>query len=1078
MRCLYCGKQLPLLKKLTGGGEFCSEAHRQKYQEEYNKLALSRLLQTQNADTEAPHRGELVLASRQHPALQAGRPPLRALEAPKSADSPLAGNWTPGANRTQRALPPPSNPPGSSANPQQPGLLSKSGVDVTPPPPPAPLNEPPSFLKPANRLPMPPPLQAEAKPETSFRFDQRQDSKFEPTRPEPAKPNSKRDAFSFRPIDPFPVEQPSPPPPAPVEPPPLAVAPPPPEPEAVTLATPPQPATPPSDPAEGSFIVEEVRRPEPPPVPKLQVLCADPFTDGRPPKPDGWQRWEPEVQGPPGRLEEPDHLFPLAGPPGTANPGDKVQAVGQQEELEQERQEIRKKILENQVKPGDFKQTVPTPPTGPNTVLPICPPAAALDQIPVSVQPKAPTANPRVYLNPPVTGEDLWNVRSETQTAPIRASLSLAIPEPGLEAQDGGRPAVTSPTDPIKTVKLPSGTSGGNAVVSNAGPVPKPVAPVEAPRNYRAAEALKSAAQNVIVDSTQAKVEVRQPDKPSTPRHEVFVDLSVLGIEEDEDAEAEFLAGEGESPPGRTNGLRRRRNSAAREAVGELVDVPHPPAAPFEAKLAQSFQALLWNQPAAPPSLRLSSLPLRPKVVFEQPQAGVAQPQTLAQHARGQLQQSVPVQDAPVKKPSSPLAAEWSAKRLKKVETGAPPSAPGDPGRLKPVEPPVSEPANREAAPVVEIHVPQVQPTSPAETLPAQIRQTQLEIPAQPASLEALSETGIEETRPKAELRHKTESVKSNQTQPEPAQSEQPKGHAMPVKEAVKESGKNKSGKKEARKEELNPSERPKANELRKIESKPTESNTIVNAAKLPTPEPLPENPPFDAPMLGVGATKNSSFWANLPVLPKIAIALGLAGAIGGGAWFTLNPQAGASTSTTASAPKKVQGPAKAGHSLMMNMPGGWSPDWGGDFNRKKNRTISLYRPSANNDDYRMEFEGQVDSKAIGWVYRALDPRNYFAYKVELVRTGSDPSAALTHFTVVNGIETQKHYTPLAKPIRAGSSFRIRLDVRGDEYSAYINDELIEVWQDDRLMKGGFGLMTELGEVGQIRKLQVYELLP
>lgn len=47
MRCLYCGKELALLKRLTKGGEFCSEAHKQSYQEEYNRLALSRLLQAQ-----------------------------------------------------------------------------------------------------------------------------------------------------------------------------------------------------------------------------------------------------------------------------------------------------------------------------------------------------------------------------------------------------------------------------------------------------------------------------------------------------------------------------------------------------------------------------------------------------------------------------------------------------------------------------------------------------------------------------------------------------------------------------------------------------------------------------------------------------------------------------------------------------------------------------------------------------------------------------------------------------------------------------------------------------------------------
>src|SRR5579885_3468505 len=53
MRCLYCGKELALLKRLTGGGEFCSDAHKQSYQEEYNRLALSRLLQAQAKGGEA-----------------------------------------------------------------------------------------------------------------------------------------------------------------------------------------------------------------------------------------------------------------------------------------------------------------------------------------------------------------------------------------------------------------------------------------------------------------------------------------------------------------------------------------------------------------------------------------------------------------------------------------------------------------------------------------------------------------------------------------------------------------------------------------------------------------------------------------------------------------------------------------------------------------------------------------------------------------------------------------------------------------------------------------------------------------
>src|ERR1019366_2334928 len=51
MRCLQCGKDLPLLKRLAGG-EFCSVAHRREYQQEYSQLALGRLLQSKPSELE------------------------------------------------------------------------------------------------------------------------------------------------------------------------------------------------------------------------------------------------------------------------------------------------------------------------------------------------------------------------------------------------------------------------------------------------------------------------------------------------------------------------------------------------------------------------------------------------------------------------------------------------------------------------------------------------------------------------------------------------------------------------------------------------------------------------------------------------------------------------------------------------------------------------------------------------------------------------------------------------------------------------------------------------------------------
>ena len=99
MRCLHCGKDLPLLKRLTGG-EFCTDEHRQAYQREYSQMALSRLLQAkppiapdEPAHAEAEPSQELALVKR------------GAKHVPASVPAPLSGK-TAGT----KALPPKKGP--------------------------------------------------------------------------------------------------------------------------------------------------------------------------------------------------------------------------------------------------------------------------------------------------------------------------------------------------------------------------------------------------------------------------------------------------------------------------------------------------------------------------------------------------------------------------------------------------------------------------------------------------------------------------------------------------------------------------------------------------------------------------------------------------------------------------------------------------------------------------------------------------------------------------------------------------------------------------------------------------------
>jgi hypothetical protein len=49
MRCLHCGTELPVFKRLSGQ-EFCSEDHRERYHQRYDRLALDRLRDAQPID--------------------------------------------------------------------------------------------------------------------------------------------------------------------------------------------------------------------------------------------------------------------------------------------------------------------------------------------------------------------------------------------------------------------------------------------------------------------------------------------------------------------------------------------------------------------------------------------------------------------------------------------------------------------------------------------------------------------------------------------------------------------------------------------------------------------------------------------------------------------------------------------------------------------------------------------------------------------------------------------------------------------------------------------------------------------
>jgi hypothetical protein len=222
--------------------------------------------------------------------------------------------------------------------------------------------------------------------------------------------------------------------------------------------------------------------------------------------------------------------------------------------------------------------------------------------------------------------------------------------------------------------------------------------------------------------------------------------------------------------------------------------------------------------------------------------------------------------------------------------------------------------------------------------------------------------------------------------------------------------------------------------------------------------------PSTDNTVPNFGAVVNTSMFGSMKV--KIGIAA-LAAVIGIGAYFVY---AGKSGKPSASPTKSTDG---VGMSIMVG-EGGWVEGWAGDpIGLHTGRQITIYRPSLKLSDYRFDFQGQIDTKSLGWIFRAADPENYYAMKLELVSPELPLTVVLYKYMVLKGRQVQVGRVPIELPVKNDTVFSVRLDVRGPKFSAYVQGQPVDVWTDDQLRTGGVGFLNERNERGKVKSVSL-----
>ena len=89
---------------------------------------------------------------------------------------------------------------------------------------------------------------------------------------------------------------------------------------------------------------------------------------------------------------------------------------------------------------------------------------------------------------------------------------------------------------------------------------------------------------------------------------------------------------------------------------------------------------------------------------------------------------------------------------------------------------------------------------------------------------------------------------------------------------------------------------------------------------------------------------------------------------------------------------------------------------------------LALYRPTLKMDNYRLEFFTQIESKSVGWVFRAKNEQNYYAMKLSVTDPGPRPLVSYRKQSRLLGRAGECRFELTLRPeIESAFRFHVRL---------------------------------------------------
>ncbi|MDX2151838.1 MAG: hypothetical protein SFV54_13955 [Bryobacteraceae bacterium] len=148
------------------------------------------------------------------------------------------------------------------------------------------------------------------------------------------------------------------------------------------------------------------------------------------------------------------------------------------------------------------------------------------------------------------------------------------------------------------------------------------------------------------------------------------------------------------------------------------------------------------------------------------------------------------------------------------------------------------------------------------------------------------------------------------------------------------------------------------------------------------------------------------------------------------------------------------------------------SSDWVRSSELLRPGRLRVLRESLTMSDYQVEFEGQIQKKAMNYAFRAPDLKNYYACKIVLPETAGGQTE-IVRMLVLDGREQMRARLPIPLKLSRDTVYRVKVNVRGDRFRTWINGQVVDSWADKRIARGGVGFFSEKGEQAGLKWVRV-----